>query len=265
MLIDFGAARGALGSETRTLTVMYTPGYAPIEQYQGSQGRQGAWTDIYGLAATFYGAVTGIDPLDVNLRIGARVEGRDDPMPLAAEIGRGFYSPELLSVIDAGLALMPDERPQSIDAWRAMLEDSSVTVDQSREPPEASAADSADTRVQASPSSVTRGQTQDRPEATAADAADTLIHSSQATTLGPRTGDEPKGPPWWRSSRWIYSIISLVVLVALWGGGTMAGWFPVFWTLPLETTAELPAVTNPKHKAGATFRDPLRGAGEEAR
>jgi len=32
-LLDFGSARQALGIQTGTLTVLYSPGYAPIEQY----------------------------------------------------------------------------------------------------------------------------------------------------------------------------------------------------------------------------------------
>jgi len=45
VLIDFGAARFVVPGETRTLTMIATHGYTPLEQYWGD--RQGPETDIY--------------------------------------------------------------------------------------------------------------------------------------------------------------------------------------------------------------------------
>jgi serine/threonine protein kinase len=68
VLIDFGAARHAIGGVTRSLTSVLTPGYAPLEQYS-SDGHQGPWSDIYAMAGVLYRALVNDSPPDAVSRM----------------------------------------------------------------------------------------------------------------------------------------------------------------------------------------------------
>ena len=115
VLLDFGSARQVMGrSEPMSLTQIVSEGYAPIEQYASKSELQGPWTDIYGLAATTYRAVTGKVPLAAT----DRVNSYGDAFPSATALAEGQYSSEFLAAIDYGLEFRIDDRPQDIAAWR---------------------------------------------------------------------------------------------------------------------------------------------------
>ncbi len=63
VLIDFGAAREFIAGQTKRLTVLLTPGYAPLEQYS-QQGKRFAASDFYAFAASMYELLTGELPAD---------------------------------------------------------------------------------------------------------------------------------------------------------------------------------------------------------
>ena len=110
ILIDFGAARQAMGDRTRTLTSVLTPQYAPIEQYT-AEGKQGPWSDIYSAAAVLHHAIAGAPPPEAAGRV-----GKDSYRPLAGSEA-GSYDKAFLAAVDAALAFAPEQRPQSIAEW----------------------------------------------------------------------------------------------------------------------------------------------------
>ena len=114
VLIDFGAARQAMGGRTRTLTGVLTPQYAPIEQY-ALDGKQGPWSDIYSAAAVLHHAIAGFAPPEAASRVGT-----DPYRPLAVTQADRFDG-ALLAAVDCGLAFAPEQRPQTIERWRSMF------------------------------------------------------------------------------------------------------------------------------------------------
>lgn len=110
VLIDFGAARQALGGKSRSITTIITPGYVPIEQYS-TKGNVGPWSDIYSLAAVAYFCLTQKRPEDASDRV-----VQDDLVP-ARDAANGMASNAFLEAIDQGLAVSPQDRPQTLELW----------------------------------------------------------------------------------------------------------------------------------------------------
>ncbi|MBI1943717.1 MAG: protein kinase [Betaproteobacteria bacterium] len=114
VLIDFGAARQALGGSTRSLTAILTPGYAPLEQYSG-EGKQGPWTDLYALGGVLYRAALDRNPPDAVARV------RGDSLGASLAAARGRYSEGFLRAIEWAMALDEKQRPQSVAQWKPVL------------------------------------------------------------------------------------------------------------------------------------------------
>ena len=117
VLLDFGAARRVIGDATQQLTAILKSGYSPVEQYEGEESlRQGPWTDVYALCAVLYAAVTGKPPGSSVARVVR------DEMVAASVAGSGRYSAPFLAAIDAGLRVRPEQRPQTMQALRALMD-----------------------------------------------------------------------------------------------------------------------------------------------
>jgi serine/threonine protein kinase len=112
-ILDFGAARVAIGERSRNLTQVLTPGYAPFEQYM-VKGRQGPWSDVYACAATLYHMLTGERPMAALDRYES--DQLRPPHELSPEISRAVSD-----AVMEGLALDVKNRPADAAAFRSVL------------------------------------------------------------------------------------------------------------------------------------------------
>ena len=119
VLIDFGAARQAVGGRSRS--VVLTDGYAPNEQYQTAAEDQGPWTDVYALGAVAYRALSGRVPVAAPTRMIAVARGRPDPLAPVTAASAGRVSEAFGKAVTAALSVWPEDRPRDVGAWRALL------------------------------------------------------------------------------------------------------------------------------------------------
>lgn len=125
VLLDLGAARHAINDQDRKHTAVLKVNYAPIEQYSDGDEelRQGPWSDLYSLAAVMHGCLANDTPLPATLR-----SIRDRMVSfsrIARTVKRQFgveYSAPFVAAIAQALALRPEDRPQSIDAFLQAME-----------------------------------------------------------------------------------------------------------------------------------------------
>ena len=114
VLIDFGAARQTLALEGVRLNPMYTPGFAPPEQYK-DRDLLGPWSDCYAIGATIFACLGGSAPQAADHRL------EKDRYVSATKLWGGKYSTQLLETIDWCLALDHMKRPQSVFALQKVL------------------------------------------------------------------------------------------------------------------------------------------------
>ncbi|MBI4906012.1 MAG: protein kinase [Acidobacteria bacterium] len=112
-VLDFGAARYALGQKSRNLSVILKEGYAPMEQYQ-SKGNQGPWTDSYACGATIYRALTGKIPPSSLDRM--QTDELQPPSELGVELSKAQEAAILKS-----MAVTPANRFQTMADFRDAL------------------------------------------------------------------------------------------------------------------------------------------------
>lgn len=113
VLIDFGAARDLTARNTQRFTAMFTPGYAPLEQY-GQAIKLGAFTDIYALGATLYHLLTGQVPISaVERAAGVELKSARELNPQV--------SPHVAYAIKKAMAMEISERSQSIREFLDLL------------------------------------------------------------------------------------------------------------------------------------------------
>lgn len=120
VLLDFGAAKHEMTTHSKSVTSLATAGYAPFEQYS-TKGKQGTWSDIYGLAATIYRAISGVKPLDAPDRM------LEDTLEPATELLKEKFDPHLLKALDKALAIRPEDRPQTIAEFRNLIKPQQVS------------------------------------------------------------------------------------------------------------------------------------------
>ena len=121
VLLDFGSARQALGEQSRAMTGMVTPGYAPFEQYF-TKGKQGPATDLYGIGATMYHCVTGVAPIAATERIAEIQDGESDPIGNLGTHVEKNYSPSFLRAMMWLLEPNAKHRPQTVNEALAAFE-----------------------------------------------------------------------------------------------------------------------------------------------
>jgi serine/threonine protein kinase len=121
ILIDFGAARRSASGEAQKYSGLSVvkDGYSPHELYTPG-GNSGPWSDIYALAASLYHAISGITPVNCQMRLAALAAKEPDPChPLAGAVEG--YPAGFLESLDRAMSVMPAARFQAAQDWLNLL------------------------------------------------------------------------------------------------------------------------------------------------
>ena len=113
VLIDFGLAKGS-DSPTTTVNSKIPDGFSPLEMYNIDDDK-GPYTDVYALAATLYFLLTKeIPPSAKERSLGTHLKSPTSINP--------HVSATTDAAIRKGMALLKDDRPQTMQAWLALLD-----------------------------------------------------------------------------------------------------------------------------------------------
>ena len=112
-LIDFGSANHSNLNASKTYTVILKAGYAPPEQYIPN-GKMGPWTDVYGICATIYYALTQTPPMDSLARMQQANQTHSTEKKLLAIQSEGGLEEYQMKAILTGLSLSIKERYPSV-------------------------------------------------------------------------------------------------------------------------------------------------------
>ncbi|TAN48110.1 MAG: serine/threonine protein kinase [Methylococcaceae bacterium] len=116
LLLDFGAVQPYPNTRTWSPGKVLTKGFSPIEQYSSRHGNIGPWSDIYALGATMRSCLDSKAPPASTQRL------ESDSLPPAATAYHPPYPLPLLQAIDWAMAVVLDQRPQTIEELRYLLD-----------------------------------------------------------------------------------------------------------------------------------------------
>jgi serine/threonine-protein kinase len=116
ILVDLGIAK--VGGAGVGSILAGTPGFMPIEQYEG-EGKSDERTDVYALGATLYFLLTGEVPTESPVRALRLLRGEKD-IASVRELNAGVSEAVNAAVMKA-LAVKPEDRYQSVVAFRRAL------------------------------------------------------------------------------------------------------------------------------------------------
>jgi serine/threonine-protein kinase len=116
-LVDFGLVK-ILASDEVTITILQGRGtalYTPLEQYGGDAGHTDVRSDIYSFGTTLYHLLTNHPPVEARERF-LQPESLTPMRQLNPDISARTERAVLWA-----MNLHPDDRPQSVDAFREAL------------------------------------------------------------------------------------------------------------------------------------------------
>ncbi|MBE9127347.1 MULTISPECIES: serine/threonine protein kinase [unclassified Coleofasciculus] len=120
VLCEFGITCEFTPGVMQTHANLLSAGYTPIEQHT-LQGKRTPATDLYALAATFYCLLTGRPPLPAPVREALQSHTDNNLFSSDWHNYQHKISPGIKRVLESGLELIPQKRPQTLAPWLSQL------------------------------------------------------------------------------------------------------------------------------------------------